>query len=32
MTQTIEQLTAKVAELEAENELLKGRKNVGSTE
>ena len=28
MTQTIEQLQAKVAELEAENELLKGRKNV----
>lgn len=28
MTQTIEQLTARVAELEAENELLKGRKNV----
>ena len=28
MTQTIEQLQAKVAELEEENELLKGRKNV----
>ena len=28
MTQTIEQLQARVAELEAENELLKGRKNV----
>ena len=28
MTQTIEQLTARVRELEAENELLKGRKNV----
>ena len=28
MTQTIEQLTARVAELEAENKLLKGRKNV----
>jgi hypothetical protein len=28
MTQTIEQLQASVAELEAENELLKGRKNV----
>lgn len=28
MTQTIEQLTARVRELEEENELLKGRKNV----